>query len=156
MLQHMKHSIVAALLVFALAACSPPAAEAPRPAEAPTPAADEQTAGGVQAMFMAPSGNIACVYTPAGGTDVYQTADGAAELSCDRNEPEYVRIVMSELGAAQIVPTDERSCCSGEVIPYGERWIDGPFICDVSEAGVRCSSTEGHGFTLSRTQADVR
>jgi hypothetical protein len=145
----MKHHIAIALLV-ALAACSPPAAEAPAPADPAAPAP------GAQVMFMAPSGNIACVYTPAGGTDVYQTADGAAELSCDRNEPEYVRIVMSELGAAQIVPTDERSCCSGEVIPYGERWIDGPFICDVSEAGVRCSSTEGHGFTLSRTQADVR
>lgn len=146
----MKHHIAIALLAVALAACSPPAAEAPAPADPAAPAP------GVQVMFMAPSGNIACVYTPAGGTDVYQTADGGAELSCDRNEPDYVRVVLPEAGPAQVVPTDERSCCSGEVIPYGDRWMDGPFICDVTEAGVRCSSTEGHGFTLSRTQADVR
>lgn len=146
----MKHSVAAVFLALALAACSPPAAEAP------APDADAPLAAGAQVMFMEPSGNIACVYTPAGGTDVYQTADGGAELSCDRNEPDYVRIVMSEAGPAQIVPTDERSCCSGEVIPYGDRWMDGPFICDVTEAGVRCSSIEGHGFTLSRTQADVR
>lgn len=148
MFESMK--LYAAALAFALAACSPPAAEAP------APGADAPPASGAQVMFMAPSGDIACIYTPPGGTDVYQTADGAAELSCDRNEPDYLRIVMSELGPAQIVPTDERSCCSGEVIPYGDRWMDGPFICDVTEAGVRCSSTEGHGFTLSRTQADVR
>lgn len=146
----MKHHIAIGLLSLALAACSPPAAEAPAPDVV------EQPAYGSQVMFMAPSGNIACVYTPAGGTEVYQTADGGAELSCDRNEPDYVRIVLSEAGPAQIVPTDERSCCSGEVIPYGDRWMDGPFICDVTEAGVRCASTEDHGFTLSRTQADVR
>lgn len=145
----MRYRIAIGLLSLALAACSPPA-------PAPAPDAVEQPASGAQVMFMAPSGNIACIYTPAGGTDVYQTADGGAELSCDRNEPDYVRIVLTETGPAQIVPTDERSCCSGEVIPYGDRWMDGPFICDVTEAGVRCASTEGHGFTLSRTQADVR
>ena len=154
----MKH-FIAALFVCALAACSPPAAETPAPADggaAPANAAATAAAPGVQVTFMAPSGNIACIYTPAGGTEVYQTADGGAELSCDRNEPDYVRIVLPEAGPAQIVATDERSCCSGEVIPYGDRWMDGPFICDVTEAGVRCASTEDHGFTLSRTQADVR
>ena len=154
----MKH-FIAALFVCALAACSPPAAETSAPADggaAPANAAATAATPGVQVTFMAPSGNIACIYTPAGGTEVYQTADGGAELSCDRNEPDYVRIVLPEAGPAQIVATDERSCCSGEVIPYGDRWMDGPFICDVTEAGVRCASTEDHGFTLSRTQADVR
>lgn len=149
----MKHYI-AALIVCLLAACSPPQAETPPPAG--DLAAPTVTTPGVQVMFMAPSGNIACIYTPAGGTEVYQTADGGAELSCDRNEPEYVRIVLPEAGPAQIVATDERGCCGGDVIPYGDRWMDGPFICDVTEAGVRCASTEGHGFTLSRTQSDVR
>jgi hypothetical protein len=31
---------------------------------------------GVQEIFVMPSGNIGCVYTPAGGTPVYQPADG--------------------------------------------------------------------------------
>lgn len=154
MLVRMKYSL-AALLVLALAACSPPAADAPPPA-ADASAAEAAPAPGVQVAFMAPSGNIACIYTPAGGAETYQTVDGGAELSCDRNEPEYLRIVLPEAGPAQIVATDERSCCSGEVIPYGDRWMDGPFICDVTEAGVRCTSTAAHGFTLSRTQADIR
>ena len=34
--------------------------------------------------FNMPSGNIGCFYVPAGGTDVYKTSDGGAELSCDR------------------------------------------------------------------------
>lgn len=105
---------------------------------------------------MAPSGNIACIYTPAGGTAVYETADGRAELQCDRNEPQYLRVVMSELGPAQIVATDERGCCSGETVAYGERWAEGPFSCEVTEAGIACTSAAGHGFTLSRTRADVR
>ncbi len=141
---------IAALMVFALAACSPPQSQTPEPsADAPA------VAPSVQVTFMAPSGNIACIYTPAGGTAVYQPADGGAELSCDRNEPEYVRVVLPENGPAQIVPTDERSCCSGDVIPYGDRWMDGPFICEVTEAGVSCASIADHGFTLSRTQVDV-
>ncbi len=104
---------------------------------------------------MSPSGNIACVYTPAGGTAVYQTADGRAELQCDRNEPEYLRIVMSEQGAAHVVATDERGCCSGQTIPYGDRWSEGPFTCDITEAGVTCANSQGNGFTLSRSRADV-
>ncbi len=104
---------------------------------------------------MAPSGNIGCVYTPAGGTAVYETADGRAELKCDRSEPEYVRVVMSETGPARIEPTDERGCCSGETIQYGQSWSEGPFSCDVSETGLACENRERHGFALSRSRADV-
>lgn len=112
-------------------------------------------AQGVSIEFMAPSGNIGCVYTPAGGTAVYQTADGRAELKCDRSEPEYVRVVLQETGAARIEPTDERGCCSGETIQYGQSWSEGAFTCNVSEAGLTCTNRERHGFTLSRSRAEV-
>ena len=105
---------------------------------------------------MAPSGNIGCTYTPAGGTAIYQTPDGHAELFCDRMEPTFVRVVMSEQSAARIVDTQERGCCSGETIPYGDGWSEGPFSCEVTEASVACRNSIGNGFTLSRTQADVR
>lgn len=105
---------------------------------------------------MAPSGNIGCVYIPAGGTAVYQPAQPGAELSCDRVEPTYVRITLPENGAARVVETQERGCCSGETIPYGDSWSEGPFSCDVTEASVACSSAAGHGFTLSRTEAQTR
>lgn len=106
-------------------------------------------------MFSAPSGNIGCAYTPAGGTAIYDTPDGRAELQCDRIEPTYIRVVMSEAGAAHIVETEERGCCSGDAIPYGDSWSEGPFSCEITEAGVACRNSVGNGFTLSRSRADV-
>lgn len=141
-------------ITAALAACSPP-----QPAATTTDAAPQAeqttTAPGVAIQFMAPSGNIGCIYTPPGGTAVYQTADGRAELKCDRAEPDYVRVVLPETGAARIEPTDERGCCSGETIEYGQSWSEGAFTCNVSEAGMTCTNRERHGFTLSRSRADV-
>ncbi|MEQ1492950.1 MAG: hypothetical protein ABL932_20595 [Terricaulis sp.] len=144
------------LFAVALAACSPPhAADTAGETAPPAQMSEASATPGVSSEFMAPSGNIGCVYTPAGGTAVYQTADGRAELKCDRSEPEYVRVVMSESGAARIEPTDERGCCSGETIQYGQSWSEGPFSCDVTETGVVCANRERHGFTLSRSRADV-
>lgn len=146
----LSHFVFAAALV----ACSPPQSAAPEAAPQ-AQAAETPATQGVSIEFMAPSGNIGCVYTPAGGTAVYQTADGRAELKCDRSEPEYVRVVMSETGAARIEPTDERGCCSGETIQYGQSWSEGAFTCNVGEAGLTCTNRERHGFTLSRSRAEV-
>jgi hypothetical protein len=148
--------LILTLAVMLTVACAP---EAPAPAEpvaevsaAPaTPA----SAPGELVMFMAPSGNIGCTYVPAGGTDVYQPSEPGAELQCDRMEPTFTRILLPENGAARAVETEERGCCTGLVIAYGQRWVEGPFACDVSEAGVACTSSAGHGFTLSRARADV-
>lgn len=54
--------------------------------------------------FNMPSGNIGCFYVPAGGTDVYKTSDGGAELSCDRVEPSYVRVMMGDSGKLNASP----------------------------------------------------
>lgn len=147
-----QHILGAALLLFS--ACSPPAQETAPPAEqqAATPAAP---APGAPVEFSQPSGNIGCVYIPAGGTAVYQPAQPGAELSCDRIEPSYVRITLPEHAAARVVETQERGCCSGTPIPYGDDWSDGPFVCEMAEAAVTCRSNEGHGFTLGRAQAEV-
>jgi hypothetical protein len=145
--------ITAILFALTLSACSPPEpASTTPPAETPAvaPAPDER------AEFTAAGGNVGCTYTPAGGTAVYTTHDGRAELFCDRVEPTYVRLSMSEQGAAREVPTDERGCCGGEPLAPGALWSAGPFSCEASETGVACSKTDGHGFTLSRTQAEVR
>jgi hypothetical protein len=141
--------LIFALTLLACAACSP---EAPPPAE---PAAEVAAAPGAAVTFMAPSGNIGCIYIPSGGTDVYQPAEPGAELQCDRAEPEYARVVLPENSAARIVATDERGCCSGETIAYGDRWAEGAYTCDVTDVGVSCASAAGHGFTLSRARADV-
>lgn len=139
---------LAAVLSLALLACSPP--------EPATTAASPSPAPGGRAEFTAAGGNVGCTYTPAGGTAIYTTHDGRAELFCDRVEPAYVRLSMSEEGAAREVPTDERGCCSGAMLAPGARWSEGPFSCEVSENGVACSKADGHGFTLTRAQAEVR
>lgn len=146
--------LAAIAFTLILPACSPPEpAETAPPPETPTAAS---AAPGGTSEFAAAGGNVGCTYTPAGGTAVYTTHDGRAELFCDRVEPTYVRLSMSEEGAAREVPTDERGCCGGSTLAPGARWSEGPFSCEVSETGVACSKSDGHGFTLTRTQAEVR
>ena len=103
--------LIFALTLLACAACS---ARKRRRRPNPRRMWPARPRRGVAVTFMAPSGNIGCIYIPSGGTDVYQPSEPGAELQCDRAEPNYVRIVLPENGAARIVQTDERGCCSGE------------------------------------------
>lgn len=139
--------VIAAL---ALAACGQP----PAP-QAPTTSADVVTPPAGQLVeFQLPSGNIGCVYVPPGGTAVYQTPDGRAELACDRVAPTYVRLVMSETGPATLRESlGEAPCCSGETLGYGATWTLEPFTCQSAEVGLTCANGDGHRFTLSRDSA---
>ena len=55
-----------------------------------------------QISFVMPSGNIGCIYTPKGGTDVYEPVDGGPEISCDRIAPSYVNITLGPKGPAKL------------------------------------------------------
>ena len=106
--------------------------------------------------FNMPSGNIGCFYVPAGGTDVYKTSDGGAELSCDRVAPSYVRVMLGESGKAErITNVGDPSCCGGDnIFEYGEVWSEGPFSCISATTGITC--TRGtHGFSMSRKAVKV-
>ncbi len=107
---------------------------------------------GRQEEFVLPSGNIGCIYTPEGGTEVYHPADGGPELSCDRVEPRYVRATLSRKGAATLVnDVGDPSCCSaGPVLDYGQTWTAGPFSCLSTRTGLACERNDGHSFFLSR------
>ncbi len=107
---------------------------------------------GRQEGFVLPSGNIGCVYTPEGGTEVYQPADGGPELSCDRVAPRYVRATLSRNGAATLFKdVGDQGCCSaGSVLDYGETWTAGPFSCLSTRTGLSCERNDGHSFFLSR------
>lgn len=147
--------LITVALFASLAACSQPAAPSAPPAEPANASATAPAPPAQSITFQMPSGNIGCVYTPAGGTAVYHTADGRAELQCDRVEPTYVRVTLPEQGAAHTTETQERGCCGGETIAYGDTWNDGPFTCEVHQTNLTCRSSDDHGFTLSRTQQDV-
>lgn len=110
---------------------------------------DETDQGQIE--FTMPSGNIGCIYTPAGGTDVYEPVGGGPELACDRVEPAYVRVVMGPSGKAKRYNNvGDASCCGADnIFDYGEVWkLDG-FRCTSSTSGLTCKRG-AHGFSMSR------
>jgi hypothetical protein len=108
-----------------------------------------------QVTFMMPSGNIACIYTPRGGTDTYQPVSGGPEISCDRIAPTYVNITLSADGPAVLTENPgEQGCCGGDnVLTYGNTVRFDGFICSSSDAGLICETPDKkHGLCLSRTR----
>ena len=120
----------------------------------------EPTVGlaGVQEIFVMPSGNIGCVYTPEGGTSVYETWDGLAEIQCDRVEPAYVRAVLGGQDDGYIVEdVGDASCCSfGQKFNYDHVVTLGPFQCLSERRGLTCAREDGHGFFLSRALVQAK
>ena len=109
-----------------------------------------------QIEFVLPSGNVGCIYTPKGGVAHYQPVDGGPELSCDRVEPQYVRIVLGPKDKAILIKdVGDASCCSAEpVLTYGEVWKAGPFTCQASTKGLECKRGR-NGFVMSRSRLKV-
>ena len=108
-----------------------------------------------QITFVMPSGNIGCIYTPKGGTDVYEPVDGGPEISCDRIPPPYVNITLGPKGPAKLINNPgEQGCCGGDnVFAYGNTATVGEFICSSSDAGLICETRDKkHGLCLSRTR----
>ena len=105
-----------------------------------------------QVEFVTPSGNIGCIYTPQGGTSFYETADGLAEMQCDRVEPNYVRALLGERGKGYIIDdVGDASCCSlNQKLDYNHVVTLGPFQCLSERQGLTCARDDGHGFFLSR------
>lgn len=101
--------------------------------------------------FSMPSGNVECIFTPAGGSKVYQPLDGGPELSCDRREPTYINLLMTP---KRIVRTDnpgEQACCGVDnPLPYGKTWAMGGFTCESAQSGLTCRRADGHGFSISK------
>lgn len=110
-----------------------------------------------EVSFITPSGNIGCIYIPAGGTSVYQSADGAAELQCDRVEPSYVAVILgATTKARRIDDPGEQGCCAlDQKLNYGNSWSAGPFTCLSAKTGLTCSSQAGHGFVISKAKIGV-
>lgn len=109
-----------------------------------------------QIEFVLPSGNVGCIYTPKGGTDVYQPVDGGPELSCDRVAPKYVRIILGPKGRGKLYSqVGDASCCSAEpVLAYGKSWKAGPFTCQATSKGLACQRGK-NGFVMSRSRLTV-
>ncbi|SIQ38462.1 hypothetical protein SAMN05880582_1011675 [Rhizobium sp. RU20A] len=107
--------------------------------------------------FQTPTGNIGCVYTPAGGSRVYMPADGGPELSCDIVQPRYIRATLSARGPGVLSRNvSDQGCCGGFVLQYGETWTAGPFRCTSERTGLSCERHDGHGMFLSRRRIEAQ
>lgn len=111
-----------------------------------------------QVEFTMPSGNIGCVYTPAGGTSVYETWDGLAEIQCDRVEPNYIRAILGGQNEGYVIEdVGDPSCCSlNQKFQYNHVVTLGPFQCLSETKGLTCARQDGHGFFLSRALVQAK
>ena len=134
----------------------PPRLPAAEGGKTPVTVPETKTVGR-QEEFVLPSGNIGCIYTPEGGTDVYQPADGGPELACDRVEPRYVRASLSRKGAARLAhDVGDPSCCSaGPVLDYGQTMVCRTFFVSF-DANRPVLRTKRWPFVLSQPQAAGR
>ena len=113
---------------------------------------DENDMGQIE--FVTPSDNIGCIYTPEGGTEIYEPLDGGPELSCDLVEPDYVNVILGPESEAEANwDPGEQACCGADnVLEYdNEVMLDG-FICYSETTGLVCQTTSGeHGFLMSKS-----
>ncbi|MSO66306.1 MAG: hypothetical protein EXQ82_00520 [Pseudolabrys sp.] len=115
---------------------------------AQTPAVFPAGANG-QINFVMPSKTIECTFTPKGGAPVYKPFDGGPELSCDRSESKYVRVVLTPKNVRRFNNVGDPSCCGADnVFAHGLGWSHGPFTCDSAAAGVTCKRADGKGFFM--------
>ena len=107
--------------------------------------------------FTMPSGNVECQYTPAHFRGTYRTEDDLAELSCDRAQPAYLRIILGEKIKPHIIENPGDQPCCGDTNPftYGHSWKSGPFECDSRADGLLCTREDSHGFRVSKSKAEV-
>ena len=109
-----------------------------------------------------PTGNVTCFYVPA----------KPAHLLCDIHRADYARreqdacMARSGLdwqGWEVFASRPAQPVCSGgilynsnknvpapQVLPYGRSWRFAAFTCVSRIAGLTCTSTSGHGITISR------
>jgi hypothetical protein len=118
--------------------------------------ADFAAGAGGQIIFVMPSHNVECTYTPQGGTATYKPFDGGPELSCDRRDPKYVRVVLTPKTLKRFDDVGDQGCCGiDNPLSYGSRWTKGPFACESAEIGLTCKRGDGRGFVISRERFEL-
>lgn len=111
------------------------------------------TAGADIVGFTSPSGNIGCIL-----------ADGM--VRCDVAERDWAPpprpsdcpdftdygqgLTLGTTGRASFVCAGDTTLGSGPALPYGQFEAGGGVSCTSEPSGMRCSNSDGHGFTLSR------
>ena len=103
-------------------------------------------------LFVTPSGNIGCLYMPAGGTATYATLSGQEELHCTRVAPTYTVVILDHAQdhPAAIASGEVPGLDAGPVLPYGRFWQHGGFTCLSATSGLTCINSTGAGLRMAR------
>jgi hypothetical protein len=133
-----------------LAAAFALAAVAVAPAAAKQVAFEPNDRGQIE--FAMPSGNIGCLYTPEGGTDIYEPKGGGPELICERVEPAYVTVILGPEGEPDLIEDPgEQSCCGAQnILEYGDFVALEGFVCASDRTGLVCFRPDGQSFSMAR------
>ncbi len=120
-----------------------------------------QTADRYQDGFTLPSGRLQCQFS--------QDPSYGSEVRCDVLDPTFhapappADCPLAWGDSLYVAPTGRAAfTCHGDtvmavrpVLDYGQTWRRAGITCASSRAGVRCTNTQGHGFTLARAHYDL-
>ena len=111
------------------------------------------TAGADLVGFTSPSGNIGCILSD--GTvrcDVAERdwAPPPRPSDCPDFTDYGQGITLGTTGRASFVCAGDTALGSGPALPYGQFEAGGGVSCTSEPSGMRCSNSDGHGFTISR------
>lgn len=111
------------------------------------------TAGADLVGFTSPSGNIGCILSD--GTvrcDVAERdwAPPPRPSDCPDFTDHGQGITLGTTGRASFVCAGDTTLGSGPGLPYGQFEAGGGVSCTSEPSGMRCSNSDGHGFTISR------
>lgn len=103
--------------------------------------------------FTSPSGNIGCMLAEDLLRCDITTRDWAPPprpADC----PDVVNygqgILIHQYGPASFVCAGDTTMGFGDVLPYGNYQAGGGMSCNSEPSGMRCSNSDGHGFTMSQ------
>jgi hypothetical protein len=111
------------------------------------------TAAAESVGFTSPSGNIGCILSD----DLVRCDIGARDWSPPPRPadcPDYSDygqgILLHPTGPARFVCAGDTAMGGGPVLPYGQFQASGGMSCNSEPSGMRCSNSDGHGFTIAK------
>ncbi len=103
--------------------------------------------------FTSPSGNIGCILSE----DLLRCDIATRDWSPPPRPadcPDFTDfgqgIMVHQYGPARFVCAGDTTLGAGPALPYGQFEAGGGMSCNSEPSGMRCSNSDGHGFTISR------
>ncbi|MCV7150221.1 DUF6636 domain-containing protein [Mycolicibacterium pyrenivorans] len=103
--------------------------------------------------FTSPSGNIGCMLSE----DLLRCDIAERDWSPPPRPadcPDFTGygqgIMLRPTGSASFVCAGDTALGGGPALPYGQFQAGGGMSCNSEPSGMRCSNSDGHGFTISR------